>query len=402
MGLKEQYLKAKAMLLTDESICEENRALFREFFEFEEYKLKRCNRLRELDEPTYKTLYGYITRLKSVNAWFGNTPWRDLTRKDIKRVYDDLEDGKIVNQRGKPFEDRASYYNKIFKSKPFRLAGKSELAKDVIEFPPSQTKEVKFITEETFRSMVSVLSNPKHLLLFWLAWDIGENIGTLLQLTKREFTSQRSEHTAETEYLVNLPQSKIKRNRQTRSEPTLHPETVRYADMVLSSLDEGELVFGFGHRHALQIMHRVAKRSGAKCMPNGEPPTWKDLRSGMACHLLKSGWSREEVDARLGHTPNSSALNAYINYLAIDRGKPKKKLFDSSLQNLQFQLQETLRREKLTRMRLEQQQKENGLWRSELARTQSDLVELRSTVEGLISELVQPRLRGAGSSVQST
>ena len=402
MGLAKQYLKAKATLLADQDICVENRELFKEFFEFEEYKLKRINQLRELDEGCYRTLYGYIHRFRNVNRWFANKPWRDVKRQDIKQVYDDLEDGRIVNQRGKPFEDRASYYNKIFKSKPFRLAGKSELARDVIEFSVSQTKEVRFITEEVFRSMVSVIANPKHLLLFWLAWDIGENIGALLQLAKRDFMQQRNEYTGETEYLVHLPKAKLKRSRQTRSEPTLYPETVRYADMVLTKLDENEPVFGFGHRHALQIMHRVASRSDAKCMPNGERPTWKDIRSGMASHLLRSGWSREEVDARLGHTPNSSALNAYINFLAIDRGKPKKKLFDSSLNDLQVQLQETLRREKLTRMRLQRQESDNSALSEELARTRSDLCALRSTVEGLISELVPPPLRGTGSSVQST
>lgn len=388
MPCKNRYGKAKAKLLGDTSICDANRQLFSEFFEFEEYKLKRQNGLRELDAACYKTLYGYVVRLRNVNRWFNNKPWRNLTREDIRRVYDDLEDGRIMNQRGVPFEDRASYYNKVFKSKPFRLAGKSELAKEVIEFSIRSEKAVRYVTEETFRTMVSVVANPKHLLLFWLAWDIGENVGALLQLTKNDFRRQRNEHTGEAEYLVNLPQSKIKRSRQTRSEPTLYPETVRYADMVLTDLSDDELVFGFGHRHALQIIHRVARKSSAKCMPQGEPPTWKDLRSGMACHLLKSGWSREEVDARLGHTPNSSALNAYINFLAIDRGRPKKKLFDSSLRDLQFQLEETLRREKLTRMRLQKQEEDNGALRSELTHTQSDLVELRSKVEKLMSTIM--------------
>ena len=31
-------------------------------------------------------------------------------------------------------------------------------------------------------------------------------------------------------------------------------------------------------------------RSGAKCEPNGDKPSWKDLRSGMACHLFAQGW----------------------------------------------------------------------------------------------------------------
>jgi len=332
MGFKEQYVAAKAVLLADRTICKANREVFREFFEFEEYKLKRQNGLASLDEGCYRTLYGYILRFRNVNAWFDNKPWRELTAADIKRIYDGLEDGAIHNHRGEPFKDRASYYNKVFKSKPFRLVQKSELARNVIEFYHGDPeKEVRFIEEETFRKMVSVLSNPVHLLLFWLAWDIGENVGALLQLQAKDFTRQRNPQTKEAEYLVNLPRAKLKRSRAPRTEPTLYPETVRYADMVLQRLDREAGVFPFGHRQALKIMHSVVRRTAAKCLPDNAPVRWKDLRSGMACHLLKKGWSREEVDARLGHTPNSKALNAYLSYLAIDRKKPKKRLFDTSL-----------------------------------------------------------------------
>lgn len=265
--------------------------------------------------------------------------------------------------------------------------------------PPVQNREVRFVTEETFRSMVSVVSNPRHLRLFWLAWDIGENIGALLQLSKRDFTRQRNEHTGEMEYLVHLPQAKLKRSRVARSEPTLYPETARYADMVLRNLNDSDPIFNFGHRQALKIMRGAVARSGARCLPNDDLPTWRDLRSGMACQLLRSGWSREEVDARLGHTPNSSTLNAYVNFLAIDRGRPKKKLFDSSLQDVQLQLQETLRREKLTRMRLQRQEEDNAHLRDELGRTRSDLVQLRGAVERLMAML--SRGHSAGSAVEA-
>jgi hypothetical protein len=61
-------------------------------------------------------------------------------------------------------------------------------------------------------------------------------------------------------------------------------------------------------------------------MPYSERPRWKDLRSGMACHLLRAGWTRDEVNSRLGHTPGSRALDAYINFLALDRDRPKQRL----------------------------------------------------------------------------
>lgn len=98
----------------------------------------------------------------------------------------------------------------------------------------------------------------------------------------------------------------------------------------------------------------------------------------MACHLLKNGWTREEVDARLGHTPQSSALNKYINYLAIDRERPKQRLFDSSLEEIQNELEETRRREKLTGERIRRQGEENERLKAELRQTSRDVAELKS------------------------
>lgn len=382
MGWKEQYERRKAALLVDAAICAANREVFREFFEFEEYKLKRTNGLPRLDDGCYRTLYGYVGYFRNVNKWFRNKPWKDLTRDDIKRVFDDLEDGVFKNHRGQPFQDRRSYYNKVFKSKPFRLVQKSELARDVIEtYTGRGDTEVRFLVEETFRKMTSVLSNPTHLLLFWLAWDLGENIATLLQLQRKDFVRQRHRDTKEAEYLVNLSKLKLKRSRRARSEPTLYPETVRFADMVLEPLAPEDPIFRFGYRQALKIMHAVVRKTQATCLPNNDPVRWKDLRSGMACHLLKVGWSREEVDARLGHTPNSSALNAYVNYLAIDREKPKKRLFDSSLEQIQGELEETKRREKLLADRVERQREENETMKQALDEMRSSVRKITRTIE---------------------
>lgn len=134
MGLKERYENSKQRMLFNEEVCEENRKLWRDFFEYEERKLKRKNGLSELDEGCYKTLSAYTYNLPTVNSWFKNKPWINLTEEDIRRVYDDLEDGKIKNANGEKFKDRSSFYNKIFKSKPFRMAGKEEMAKTVIEY----------------------------------------------------------------------------------------------------------------------------------------------------------------------------------------------------------------------------------------------------------------------------
>ena len=262
---KARYQRAKQRLLTTPTIARENRELFGQFFEHEEYKLQRQNDLRELDEACYKTLYLYVYRLRKVNDWFGNKPWTQLTREDIKRVYDDLEDGRLRNQMGQPYKSTEHYYDKVLKSKPFELAGKAQLAREVIQFPKRRRPTVRYVTNEGFRTLASVLTKPHHLLLFWLAWDIGENIDALLQLQKKDFKRATDPHTKEPEYLVNFPQAKIKRSRQTRTEPTLYPETVRYCDMVLAELADDDQVFLFGYRQALKLIHNAGRKTGVTC-----------------------------------------------------------------------------------------------------------------------------------------
>ncbi len=200
MGFEERYEKNKTLLLNDKSICKENRDLFKEFFVWEEEKLKRINDLPKIDNSSYKTLYSYINRFRNVNSWFKNKPWKELTLTEIREVYKDLEDGEIKNKNGKRFEDRRSYYNKVFKSKPFKLAGKHEEVNQALEFfTDRRKKEVRFVNEESFKKMVSVLSKPGHFALFWLAWDIGENINSLLKLTKSNFKKQVNRDTKEME-----------------------------------------------------------------------------------------------------------------------------------------------------------------------------------------------------------
>jgi len=359
MSLKERYKKGKAKLLKDKSICKKNRELFTEFFAWEEEKLKRINDLPEIDDSSYKTLHGYVNRFRNVNKWFANKPWKNLTLAEIKSVYRDLEDGKIKNRNGKRFEDRRSYYNKVFKSKPFKIAGKNEEVKQALEFfTDRRKKEVRFVNEENFKKMISVLSKPQHFALFWLAWDIGENINSLLKLTKRNFKKQTNRQTKESEYLVHLSQDKLKRSRQSRSEPTLYQGTVRYLDMILQGLNDDDPIFPFGYRQALKIFDSAVKKSNAKCEPNSNKPSWKDLRSGMACYLFSQGWHSDDINLRLGHTISSRELDVYLNYMAQNRKRAKKILYNNNLEDVKNDLEEARQREKLHSNRLERQKED--------------------------------------------
>ncbi|MCH8905240.1 MAG: site-specific integrase [Bacteroidetes bacterium] len=122
-------------------------------------------------------------------------------------------------------------------------------------------------------------------------------------------------------------------------------------DQHLRDLEDNDLLFKFEYRNAKKIIDRAVERAGIKCIPNGEKVTWKDLRSGMACDLLKKGYTTDEVNARLGHKPSSDEIDKYVNFLAIDRHTPKKKVHRFEMEKLNEELQEVKQREKLQILR---------------------------------------------------
>lgn len=354
MVYREQYERRKSFLVTDKTLHPDNKQIFKQFFEWEEYKLKRKNPKRIIDEPNYKTLLEYTSRFISVNKWFKNKSWKELTKEDIKKVYDDLEDGKIKSNKGKPYSNRATYYNKIFKSKPFEIAGKKEIAKEVIEYYSKEEQEVRFIALDDFKKFVEVAINPYHKALLWLAWDIGENINALLQLTKRDFVKQKNPNTKEDEYLVNLPKDILKRARRSRGEITNFLETNKILDIILKDKKEEELVFNFGYGMAKKFFERAVRITGVKTKPKGLKPTWKDLRSGMACYLLSTGWHTDEINGRLGHSPSSQELDKYVNFLALNKHDAKKRVFDNDVVKLKEDVEAFKNNLKLKDMRVEQ------------------------------------------------
>ncbi len=384
MVLKPRYETAKQRLLDDKDICTANRRLFTRFFEYEEYKLKRQNGIATLDDSSYKTLLAYVTRLRTVNRWFKNKSWQKLIKQDIKRVYDDLEDGKIMSMRGTPIKDKETYYRMIIRSKPFAMAGKRELAKDVMEFyGHQQREEVRFIDEATFRQLATIPTLPEHRAFLRLAWDIGENASSLLQLRKSDLTRQVNQDTSEAEYLVNLRKETLKRSRTPRSEFTNYPETVEFLDVIVKDKHDDELLFKFGYRMAKKIIERAVRLTGARCVPGGQKVTLKDLRSSMACDLLKKGWTTDEVNSRLGHKPSSSEIDKYVNFLALDRRKPKKKIYDDKLTQFTLEIQKMKDREKLYQLREQSSMERIGTMEKQLEKFQA----LAKRIEQLLPAL---------------
>ena len=378
MGKHERrYRNRLDKLKSDESICKANRDFYSEFFEKQEYKLKRGNALRELDEACYKTLYHYLVKFSNIDIWFKNKPLKDITEKDFKKFYDDFEDGVIVNAYGKPFKDRKSYYSKVFRSKPFEMLGKGQIVRNVMEFHRNTNpEEVRFIQEEEVRKIIDVMVAIKHKALTWLAFDIGENINALLLLEKGDFNRQVDKDTGIAEYRVNLRKETLKRTRKARSEITNFKETVELLDLILKDLKEHDKLFDFEYANSKKIINRAVGITKSKCLPNGQKVTWKDLRSSMACDLLRKGWSCDEVNARLGHRPSSQEIDKYVNFLALDRHKPKEKIYDNNLSRIQLELEKSQEREKLHGLRVENMQKEMQAQKAQMQNMQDTIMKV--------------------------
>lgn len=109
---------------------------------------------------------------------------------------------------------------------------------------------------------------------------------------------------------------------------------------------EDDYLFDFGQKQAEQIFRRCINLTEIKCQPNRERPSLKDLRSSMACHLLKQGWSIDEVKGRMGHKPSSSAIDRYVTYLALDKHKAKRRMYENDLKKYQQELKESKDRER--------------------------------------------------------
>lgn len=361
MGLKEQYIKNKERLLTDKSICNENKKFFREFLEQEEYFLKRKRDLTELDNRVSKTLVHYIQYFRNVNKWFKNKIIKNLTKEDIKKVYDDLEEGKIKNRKGLRFSDRISYYNKVFKGKPFKLIGKDILAKEVIIVTRKENKEVRFITEEQFQKILMFVNKPEHKLALWLGWDIGENTTSILELKKKDCERAIDQDTKEPYYNIRLRKELLKTSRTERTEPTIFNESVKLLDIVLEGKKLEDNVFDFSKESLVKVFDRAIKKAKVLTKPDSLKPTIKDLRSSMCCNLLNKDWSSDEIKSRLGHKPSSTIIDKYVNYLAKNKVKSRKKVKIFEIEKLREEIKENQNQMKRMRKEIEETKEQNDL-----------------------------------------
>jgi hypothetical protein len=219
--------------------------------------------------------------------------------------------------------------------------------------------------------------------------------------------------TNETEYRIILSKDILKRSRTPRSEVTNYRETVNYLDIVLDNLKPSykqisnkyirgrklseyygeDRLFKFGMKYACIFLRRAVEKSNTRCLPAGQVVTWKDLRSSMACDLLKKGWSHDEVNARLGHKPSSRIIDRYINYLALDRQKPKAKVYQSNLRKMEFEIEKQKDITKLVTMRYDNLKKDQDQMKedfhNQLQMAISQLKGIRNNVDKLENEEIE-------------
>ena len=83
----------------------------------------------------------------------------------------------------------------------------------------------------------------------------------------------------------------------------------------------------------------------------------------------------------------SSVKYTYINYLALDRDKPKQRLLKSQADELQTALARAKQDAQLFGERVQREQEENSFLKAELAETKREISELRRRVELLLGSV---------------
>jgi len=78
----------------------------------------------------------------------------------------------------------------------------------------------------------------------------------------------------------------------------------------------------------------------------------------MACYLFSQGWHSDDINLRLGHSISSRELDVYLNYMAQNRKRAKKIMYNNNLEDVKDDLEEARRREKLLLNRFERQKRE--------------------------------------------
>lgn len=305
------------------------------------------------------TLNKDIGYLKNILYWFNDRSLQEITKEDIKQVYEGLEKGTLRTLYGKQLTpaSRNDYYKKMFKGGLFRYLGKDDLAREVILRRFNQEQDVRFFDYNTFLKIVEHTRLTTHRLAFWLAYDIGMEGKALLQLRKADFSLHEDEELGWF-YRVHIPNEISKKSRARRDVDVFFNRTNELLKPHLEQLGSNDLLFNFGLRNLEKALSTIVKKHDLRTFSTGELISLKDFRSSVATYFLQEFYPTGFIKKRLGHSPSSPVIDRYASYLGLDERKQRKRAAQIDLKNYQEQynkLQEETRALRAQNQQLEEE-----------------------------------------------
>jgi integrase len=344
-------------------IREDNRKIARKWIDGEEERLANINGYSPVARNrNAKTLCKNLGYLKNILYWFNDKSLTEITKDDIKRVYQGIEKGEITTLLGRVLADssKKDYYGKMFKSGFFKFFNKHGYGQEIILRKIKEDTEVRFFEEKTFKKIVNNTKLKSHEMLFYLLFDTGIEISAILQLIAQDFTLQ-SDETGDSYYVVHVPNEISKKTRPKRDIFIHFEKTNELLKSYLNNLRPEDKLFNFGEKNIGNVLKDIVINNNLKVIPSLTKIQIKDFRSSAACYFLTQGWSTDEIKQRLGHKPSSTVIDKYVNYLCLNQKKKREQVQQINLKEIsdkQVKTEEALRKEKIANQSLQDKMKE--------------------------------------------
>lgn len=337
-----RYKQAKLNIAKDKSILKVNRDLILLWLDIKEKELKNRKGREYGDEIRWsKTMNKYCYLLRRVVYWV-KKPLKELTPADIERLYNDLEDGKITTKSGRPYTKygRKDFYNKVFKSDFFKSLGLKEKAQDIIKLESISDEEVKFFGKEKLDKMITYTHSLKYRFIYFLLFDTGMRIGTVLNLHKNDFEKRYNNETKQDYYMVHIRKEYTK-SKKARSISLWLEETNQLTPMFLDTVKDNDFIFNMGYASVRKHLSNMCKKLNIKTRPDKKPVSIHDFRKSCATYWLSKNVSIDAVRARLGHKPSSNAIDRYVSYLGLNEKQTVQQIQQGTYKEMTEKYKET-------------------------------------------------------------
>lgn len=341
------YEHAVKQLKDDKEITPHNKELVLSWLLEKEDKLK-SKRGREYQDKVrwIKTLDKLIRAARSVAVWVGDKQLDELTPRDLKKIYDDLEEGRITRKNGKPYAraTRMDFYNRIFKSDFGKFMGWKEDAQEIMTLEKRDDAPVKFFRKPALDKLLTATHSLKYRALYAVLYDTGLRIGEALNIRKSDIQKQYDKVKKQDYYRVTIRAANTKSKRD-RHISLWMDEANEILEAYLSS-SQDDLLFPMGYAAIKKHLSVTARALGLTTEPDKKNLSLHDFRRSSATYWLERGLRIDSIKARLGHKPSSVVIDKYVSYLGLDDEMMVKEVRVSSYRDLEEQnrkLQEDVR-----------------------------------------------------------